>query len=210
MRDKFYGDNRDIVKWGVLLELADRFCCGEILQVLYYRQDYRQETISVDGEKVPLPLKVIEHFRDVRAIKRMESRVPIKLIYDEFRDRTDYLRIIQEAITNKTKSPIILFLDPDIGLEPQSLEKGNHHICRAEPTHVCEIEVREIWKKLNKGDVLVCYQHQDNRANREWINRKKDQLAKALGFDEENRKRVKIAYAPEIAKDVAFYYIQKD
>ncbi len=37
MRDKFYGDNRDIVKWGVLPELSERYKCAEILQVLYYR-----------------------------------------------------------------------------------------------------------------------------------------------------------------------------
>jgi len=37
MRDKWYADNRDLVKWGVLLTLAERHAAKHILQVLYYR-----------------------------------------------------------------------------------------------------------------------------------------------------------------------------
>jgi hypothetical protein len=37
MRDKWYVDNRDLVKWGILLRLAERYAAKHILQVLYYR-----------------------------------------------------------------------------------------------------------------------------------------------------------------------------
>ena len=34
MKDEWYGDNRDLVKWGALLELARRFDASCIIQVL--------------------------------------------------------------------------------------------------------------------------------------------------------------------------------
>jgi hypothetical protein len=37
MRDIWYGDRRDLVKWGVLVELAARHDARHILQVLYPR-----------------------------------------------------------------------------------------------------------------------------------------------------------------------------
>ena len=37
MRDQWYADNRDLVKWGILLRLAERYATKHILQILYYR-----------------------------------------------------------------------------------------------------------------------------------------------------------------------------
>ena len=37
MRDKYYADNRDLVKWGVLLTLAEQHAARHILQVMYYQ-----------------------------------------------------------------------------------------------------------------------------------------------------------------------------
>ena len=66
MRDTWYSDNRDLLKWGVLLTLAERFAAKHILQVLYYRStDWAG--IELDGEQVPLPPAVIQHFRRVAA-----------------------------------------------------------------------------------------------------------------------------------------------
>jgi hypothetical protein len=38
MKDEWYGDKRDLVKWGVLLHLAATFKATRILQVPYYGQ----------------------------------------------------------------------------------------------------------------------------------------------------------------------------
>ena len=46
MRDKWHGDNRDWVKWGVLLELANRYQARQILQVLYQRSSTWERLIS--------------------------------------------------------------------------------------------------------------------------------------------------------------------
>jgi hypothetical protein len=198
MRDKFYGDNRDLVKWGVLLELSDQFNCKQILQVLYYRP----ESIVIDGRLLRLRSEVVAHFRDVTSIAMLKSRVEIKLLKDEFRDREAYLESIKASIRALGEGPAIVFLDPDTGIEPES---GNY-----DETHVLAVEAIEIWKSLRLGDVLVLYQHQDNRAGREWVQRKRVQFANALRIEGPQSRHVKLANAPDIAKDVAFYFVRKN
>jgi hypothetical protein len=39
MQDQWYGDKRDLVKWGTLLELARKYQVTQILQVLYHRSN---------------------------------------------------------------------------------------------------------------------------------------------------------------------------
>jgi hypothetical protein len=46
VKDKWYGDNRDLVKWGVLLLLAKRYAAGRIVQVAYYRPEAIELTVS--------------------------------------------------------------------------------------------------------------------------------------------------------------------
>ena len=76
MRDKWYSDNRDLLKWGVLLTLAERYAAKHILQVLYYRPtDWAG--IELDGEQVPLPPAVIQHFRRVAAASAIQSSAAI-------------------------------------------------------------------------------------------------------------------------------------
>src|SRR5271169_3122065 len=43
MRDRWYGDNRDLVKWATLLHLAHTNRVGTILQVAMYRADKPDE-----------------------------------------------------------------------------------------------------------------------------------------------------------------------
>ncbi len=120
---------------------------------------------------------------------------------DEFTDHRGYLESINTAIHALGQDPSVIFLDPDT-----SLELGGHvH----NQTHVLEAEIREIWSFIRPKDVLVLYQHQDNRAGREWIQRERRQFAEALGFNGQMSNMVKGAYAPDIANDVAFYFVQK-
>lgn len=55
--------------------------------------------------------------------------------------------------------------------------------------------------------MLVLYQHQTNRRGESWIKPKQIQLANALGLSGD---AVKLAHGPDIAKDVVFFYTQKD
>lgn len=195
MQDKWYADNRDLVKWGVLLELARRSGARQILQVLYHRQTI-WGMLEIDGEHVKLPEEVVRHFRDCNGVSSLQCQIDIKVVSEPFENRQDYLGLIVERIQARTEFPGILFLDPDTGLEPGS----------PGPKHVLESELSVIWRAMRPQDVLVFYQHKTNYRGAPWIESKKEQFERALGLPSGT---AKLARAPEIADDVAFFYVEK-
>ncbi len=75
MQDQWYGDNRDLVKWGTLIELARRYEVRHILQVLYYRR----ARIHVGGKEVEIAKEVTHHFlRDVKLISNLKVKAQPK------------------------------------------------------------------------------------------------------------------------------------
>jgi len=197
MRDQWYGDHRDVVKWGVLLEIARKLGCEHVLQVLYSRPSTWSH-LEIDGQQVPLSVEVIRHFRCTSAISAMSSEITIEIIQDEFRNRIEYQQTVIQRINNGTKAKSIVFLDPDTGLEPTG---------KAGLQHVLESELTEIWASLRTGDVLVLYQHKTNYNNEPWIPTKMCQFETALGV---TRGMAKLAHAPGIANDVAFFFAEKN
>ncbi|MGD0631768.1 MAG: hypothetical protein ABR987_20750, partial [Terracidiphilus sp.] len=135
MQDRWYGDHRDLVKWGTLLEFAGRYHAKHILQVLYYRKSNWPQ-IEVGGTNVDIAQEVIQHFRDVNSIRNLACPFPVEVVNEEFVDRGSYLRIVTSAIQARIVRPGIVFLDPDTGLEPPS---GNYG-----PTHVLDSELQSI------------------------------------------------------------------
>jgi hypothetical protein len=195
MRDKWYGDNRDLVKWGVLLTLAERYGLKHILQVLYYRPTEWAQ-LTLDGEQVPLPPAIIQHFRWVGAVLDLKAPVRIEVISNAFVDRQRYHSDLIEQIRGRSVTPGIVFLDPDTGLQPQ----------RPSLKHVLDRELADLWCALQAGDFLVLYQHQTNRNARSWIPDKKKQFARAIGLP---IGAVKLGRSEEIARDVVLFYAQK-
>ena len=195
MRDQWYADNRDLVKWGVLLTLADRFHARHILQVPYYRTS-EWAPLVIDGENVKMPEAVVRHFRRVGAISTIQASVPIEVVFDTFADRAEYHRIVINRIRSREQLPGIVFLDPDTGLEPRA----------AGLEHVLEAELAKLWHELQRGELLVFYQHQTNRNGAPWIEPKKQQFERALGV---LAGVSKVARAEKIARDVVFFYVQK-
>ena len=195
MRDQWYGDNRDLVKWGVLLELARRFGLRHVLQVLYYRPS-TYGRLEIDGQECDLPRAVVHHFRRATAVSALEGTAKVDVIEEPFDNRDQYLALLLNRIDSRAIRPGIVFLDPDTGLEPRvpGLE------------HVREDELRAIWGRLRAEDMLVIYQHQTNRKGLPWVDAKKSQCERALGV---RPGTVKLAQAPAIAKDVAFFYVTK-
>lgn len=197
MQDRWYGDHRDLVKWGILLGLSRRYMCKHILQVLYYRPN-DWEMIDLGNQQIQIAPEVIRHFRHPVSVRSICTDISVEVLEKKFTEREEYLGTIKSSIGLRSVLPGVVFLDPDIGLEPES---GNHTFA-----HVCSTEAREIWTELCRGDLLVLYQHQDNRAGTEWRDRKRRQFAGAIGVDQQH---VSLAHAPTIAHDVAFYYAQK-
>ena len=194
MRDEWYSDSRDLVKWGVLVELAELHRIAVILQVAYYRPTrWDERRIEIDGRVYPLPLEVVNHFRKIRNVTALRSRVPVTVLDAPCHDRDGYLQCTLTAI-RKLPKPAIVFLDPDTGLEPRG---------RAGLEHVLETELREIWHALRPGDLLVFYQHQTNRGGRPWVEEKQAQFDNAIGV------KSRLAQGTEIARDVAFFFSQR-
>lgn len=193
MRDRWYGDNHDLVKWGILLKLADLYHASRIVQVAYYRP----ETIKIDSiaeEEArepgadpgrsciyPMPDAVIKHFsRNVMDVTGLSSsRVQIQVVKSvwstEGRASGAYMQEVEAELAQlPIDSPCIIFLDPDTGLEPP---KGKPKL-----EHVFESELEQIWEKAARvNDVLVFYQHKAGRKKgKSWIKPKREQFESAL------------------------------
>ena len=197
MKDKWYGDNRDLVKWGVLLQLARRYSASRIVQVAYYRP----EIIEIDGCKYPIPDAVTRHFRrDLMDIDRLNSSgVQIEVFNLQLLDCNDYKRDVLTLVKRISFGPpCIIFLDPDTGLEPQD--------SRPNLKHVRESDLEKIWKEMRGNDVLVFYQHAPRVAkDTTWIEAKHWQFESALGLSNGDAKVAR----GEVAPDVVFFFARK-
>jgi len=69
VRDTWYADKRDLVKWGTLAHLAERHSLAAIVQVAYLRLGTR-DPLKEGGREIPTPLpqEVWAFFRDVTAV----------------------------------------------------------------------------------------------------------------------------------------------
>lgn len=206
MKDKWYGDKRDLVKWGVLLHLASRYGASRIVQVAYYRPEtIPPEPIEIDSRKCPMPDAVYKHFRNVMDIARLSSSsVQIQVVNSMWSARARasgaYMQEVEAELAQlPIDSPCIIFLDPDTGLEPP---KGKPKL-----EHVLESELEQIWRKaVRVNDVLVFYQHKAGRKKGEsWIKPKKEQFESALHIC---NGAAKLA-GGEAATDVVFFFAQK-
>jgi hypothetical protein len=195
MRDTWYADNRDLVKWGVLFRLAQRFESKRVLQIAYYRPSTFGQ-IEIDGQPDTIPVEVIAHFRNIRAVGSVDSPIRVAVFDPVFEDRRTYLAAVLNLLPAYGGERCVVFLDPDTGLEPTTpgLE------------HVLGDKISAIWRTMKSGDVMVFYQHQTNRAGQPWIPQKHAQFAQALRVSQNS---VKIATGMEVARDVAFFYSQK-
>lgn len=197
LRDQWYGDSYDLIKWGILVRLSECFGATRILQIAYLRPTL-WPSLQIDGEQFTLPESVVEHFRGVRKIETLECAgrsLRVEVLSSLITERNAYLREIHTAIEAKPEDRTTVFLDPDTGLEP------------AHPTldHVLEDEVRAIWEAMHLNDVLVLYQHRTNRAGAPWIEPKRRQTEQALGIPIGSLKTA-TGSAPN---DVALFYCQK-
>lgn len=74
MRDWWYGDKRDLVKWGTVCVLAQKRSIRTVLQVAFYRSESQNYDLSMNGTAEALPNGVIQHFRDIDDIQRLAEK----------------------------------------------------------------------------------------------------------------------------------------
>lgn len=197
MRDQWYGDKRDVVKWGTLIHLARRHKIGRIVQVAYYRPTELEYTLDTDNADIPIDPAVIRHFHDIDDIQRLGKAAGIRIdVYKEIfnGDRAEYHdRLIQHL--NRESEQQIVFLDPDTGLAPENYDYR----------HVRTDELKRVYGSLQKGDLLVFYQHK-RLLRKNWLPQVWEEFLMALQVPQ---KSVEIVVGQRVASDIAFFIAQK-
>jgi hypothetical protein len=192
MKELWYGDHRDLVKWGALVHLAQEEGIERIVQVPFLRET-EPPRLQSDGVEFEMACEVWVHFRNLLRIKVLgpQTGIAIEVIEDAFeaRKRSEYLEVVQNHLRQWSGSRKIVLLDPDTGIEPKA----------AKPEHVTMQEIRELWEVLSSGDWLAVYQHRYRDRNWQATTRSKFAVACGAGHD------VKTFTEPTIASDVAVF-----
>jgi len=153
--------------------------------------------VIIDDQEVTIPQEVLQHFRSIQNAKNIKSKIRIFIFDRIIEDRATYVNEAISFIKSHRDGPRMVFLDPDIGLEPSHPNLG----------HVLESEALVFWDALEIGDTFAFYQHKTSRkGNQPWIETKRVQLAEAIKIREN---QLKVAHGKAIARDVVFYYSQK-
>jgi hypothetical protein len=192
MRDKWYADKRDLVKWGGIMHLIKDRDIEKVVQVAYYRED-KWPPLNFNGVDIQVPQEVLKHFRNIKLIKKLDSRIQVFDQKFKHEDRQKYTDDLCKMLAEIQEMKIV-FLDPDTGLEPLK--------CR--PENVKRKEVKQIFGSLNTGDILVFYQHKFFHP--QWDKIRRTQFADACRVPED---RIETWKATKIANDVIFFFVKK-
>ena len=195
MRDEWYGDNRDLVKWGTLIHLAQRDHRSTILHVALYRPDDNRPPLHSSRGQVDIPAPVIRHFRDLDTIQRLAkpSGIRIEVFKSPFGKRAAYFQKARRRIESLSGDSLIVFLDPDTGLAGDV----------AGPEHVTADDLRSVFEVMADGDVLVCYQHA--RRQKDWRGDRRRAFTRALGASSQEVE----VFESELARDVVLFSATK-
>jgi hypothetical protein len=206
MRHQWYGDNRDLVKWSVILNLAGERGIRRIVQVaMLPPTDLTRDA----ADPVPYIMKngarwelladdVIAHFRDLVDIQRLArvSGFRIDVIETPFKraKRVAYFDDVARLLRKAPRRPILVFLDPDTGIAPKTSGAG----------HILARELKQVYDAMTRGSTILLYQHA--RRRRKWMHETRAEFADALSV---RTKDVEQYHCPKIAHDVALFAVQK-
>ena len=145
MRKQWFGDSRDYVKWSCIRHEASAH-----LSVVYapmLRPD------SFAGEK--LDLDVTRFFDKLKSFDALSELFPAGFAHlpdtYEVKHASTYFDRLQELIdTTQKQSEVLVFLDPDTGVEPESRPK-DEHLRKQDIIRICNL--------LRPNEKLVLYQH---------------------------------------------------
>ena len=196
MKDRWYGDNRDLVKWGALIYLAREYEIKEILHIALYREE-RAMTLKCGQRDVPIPREVLEHFpRNISHIETLskQAKVNIKVFKEPFcKRRHEYFHKVCQMVA-EFGSPKIAFLDPDTGIAR----------AKAELEHVRPDEVSKVHSCLKAGDLLALYQHA-RQGRRQWREETRSEFASAVHA---YATEIEVITCDEVARDAALLAVK--
>jgi hypothetical protein len=194
MRDSWYADKRDLVKWGTLAHIAEREHLPLIVQVPYPRVTARPPLQSGNTE-VPIHPSVWQFFRNLSAVEDLGAPLgrEIVVIPDIFdpRQRQRYNQTVADTLSRLPAGKVVL-LDPDTGLAPR----------KASGEHLTPDDVGAVWSVLHSGDWLVLYQHASRTKTWRADGRQRLEAICCVQECEEFS-------APDISWDVVFFAVRK-
>jgi len=199
MREHWFSDHRDLIKWSVLLHLSRQHSLKAIVWVPYLRTEVSRPSFFYTQDHTNQLIRVQDNvwrfFRDMSRVRHLVEQENIKLrfVKEDFksRNRRGYSSIIQGCLQD-CDHPLLLFLDPDTGLA----------VNRVNAEHVSGEDVRAAWSFLKRNNWLVLYQH--SWRNAEWLDIARSRFAELC-----DGTPIDIARSQEVANDVAFLCARK-
>jgi hypothetical protein len=149
MKESWYGDKRDLLKWSAVLHLCKQHRIESVFHVAMVTEP-EPHTIIAEGQRVDVEKPVWQHFRSLENTLRLF--------------RKDYLHIFDRPFTHKGRAHYfteavdelkalagrkLVLLDPDTGLEPTKVTEK----------HITLRECITVWSSLAPSDLLLLYQH---------------------------------------------------
>lgn len=197
MRELWYSDKRDLVKWGAVVQLVQEEGIDRIIQVAFFRVTERPRLRSEGGE-FPVAEEVWTHFRDLRNIEALGQKIGVEIaVIDHPFDassRLEYLELVRSVLRRFGGLKKIVLLDPDTGIEPK----------KAKLEHVTVQEIEELWEELSPGDWLALYQHQ--RRDQQWREKTRSRFGDGCGT---SCVRMFSGSGPAVANDVVLFAAKK-
>ena len=208
MRNEWYGDKRDFLKWPTLLYLAKREGIRRIFHVAM-RTDTKPTCpviTCLNGARVnceDITVQVADHFHqhnDLNGIKAVGKHFGVDIVVRSeaftHANRGGYFAKILAEI-QKHQCPTVWFFDPDTGIEPQK-SRANHK-------HVKLAELSNAFQRIPGGDYLACYQHAPRGKKQGWQKQPRLRLSQQLGVDETEVE----VFVTDYAKDVIILAVRK-
>lgn len=202
MKNQFFGDKRDYLKYSLLETLATRTPDIRQLTCIWL---LTPDTGSSHGSLQLQPCRGhedlaafltqcrIDGIRDVRSIERYFAGKSFR--FNSFgSDATKTFGLHRDAyfaqVDEKWLHSAVVFLDPDNGMEPAG---------GAKPSHVTYAELHRLFHRMDSWSIAVVYQHLPRRVASLFWEEVATKIAAAL--------RTPTLYVAE--SDVAFYLIPK-
>ena len=192
MRKQWFGDSRDYVKWSCIRHEA-----GKQFHVVYAVM-LRPDSFN-DPRLDPI---VAEFFDTYKNFRVLEGLFPVRfeVVSEQYEKKSAdryFARLTEIIQAAQKKGKVLVFLDPDTGIEPAGSGDDKHLRAR---------DIKTICNALGVGDKVVIYQHALRDVSWiEYFSSRLKQLACETHCDLGTA-----FHAPGVAKDVCFFTLTKN
>lgn len=182
MKNQYFGDNRDLFKYDLVLHLIENVNFLEHFTFIPMltendgrtdgnRRDYSKAKAGVNNEALKEYLK--EKPRSVKEIKGffVSRGIPITIYkedgYFTHGNRHDYFNGIDQKLLLNS----LVFVDPDNGLEVKNPSEK----------HILYREAKMIFERMDKNSVLMIYQHFPRQKHGQYFEDKRNEIKDKIG-----------------------------